>query len=311
MDLPLESLQEELDVFQAVANMVSDTPLPPDEARMSFRDWLCGLKQDVKEGIKSLREKLKSIKWWATKLLTALHFAAVFGLVGELVKNSAHMSKVQLAMYIMQVTVIGSEYLILKTGRWMLIKVYATWDVGRNVTKRIVRWLINTSVEGSAGLFKRFRHAFAGNAYKVLRLVGFACTILGIIATQSELEKARELNENDARIYTIFNRITFSLQIFEVVVLTGEIAFEAFGMTALSSLCGALGCVAGAVGIIVVAVYIILFAPDPWTFATKWLQDEGQKFNAYDPNKKDTPEKEPGIKVTDQKKDVDEKENKP
>ncbi|KAF4447048.1 polyprotein 1 [Fusarium austroafricanum] len=299
LDLPLDALEREYVGIGDLARFFNPEDFPKGNRREALREWLSGLKQSAKDGLKNLGKKLKSLKWWCTKFLTSLHFVAVTGLVTELMKNSAHMSSVQLAMYIMQVTVIGSEWLLFRTGRWIMLKVYAAYDVGRKVTGSIVKWLTNTLPKDGAKLFSRFRYAFIGNVYKVIRLVGFACTILGLIATHDELEKARELNENDARIYTIFNRISFSLQIFEVIMITGEIVFEGLGMTAMSSLCGILGCVAGIVGIIAVVIYMVWFAPNPWTFATNWLEDEGKKFGAYDPNKEDVPEKEPGIQLPD------------
>lgn len=127
----------------------------------------------------------------------------------------------------------------------------------------------------------RFVHAFAGSIYKVIRLIGFTCTILGIINTQDELEKAKEMSDNDAKIFKIFNRIQFYLGCFEALAMIVEVGFEIAGMTACANLCGALGAVAGILGVVAIVVYLVWFQPDPWAFAEKWLKKDGKDNLTY------------------------------
>ncbi len=65
--------------------------------------------------------------------------------------------------------------------------------------------------------------------------------MLGIISTNSDLDKAKTMTEDEARTFGIFNRIQFWLGVVEAAVIGLQIGFEIFGAAGAATVCGVLG----------------------------------------------------------------------
>ncbi|RGP72149.1 poly 1 [Fusarium longipes] len=286
--LPLDQLERDFEGLWGLTGVFEEKV-----AKTSCKDWVKGLKTSAVEALEELKDNVKKISWWG-KIAKGILFGAATALMAvELMRNYKNMNPLSVWMSSLQLGCIAADMLAGKVGRWLLTKLYSVWDWGRKMTGKVVAWLSNTVIDQGASLAKRFAHAFVGSLYKVIRLVGLACTVLGLINTQNELEKAKEMSDNDARIYNIFNRIQFWLGIVEAVALVAEIGFEVAGMATAANMCGALGAVAGILGVIAIVVYLVAFQPDPWAFAEKWLKEDGKEYKAYDEDKEFTPESEP------------------
>ncbi|KAF3902121.1 hypothetical protein ABW21_db0203727 [Orbilia brochopaga] len=317
--MPLDKLEREYGIIVALA-----------EAAEREKGGLPKLpfKERIKTGAQKLyanaKETLKSWQWWGKVIKGALHVAATYYMITNLMTHKGDMKTSEIGMIITHITAFGISAVssVLKPlFRWIYTKVNAHW--AKITTGFIVGWMCNAAVTEGAGklakydldsesytsiftafeisalikIVTRFGHAIAGNLKNVLRTAGLVGLVFNLISCYDEMTKVRKLNDDDEKRRKIIATVQFILGIFEGLFLVAEIGFEIAGMFTASALCGCLSIAFGALGVIVLVVYILTEMPTPDKVAKKFLQDHAKEAGSFDENKTVSPEEEPGVKL--------------
>lgn len=121
-------------------------------AGLSFKQLV---RNKAESMLSSFTDTVRGINFWGRVLKGMLHAGAVGLLAFELVKNGTTMDKATLWMTSLQIASIGVDWLVGKGGRFVFTRLYAVWEWGRQMSRRLVIWLSDTVIERGASFGRR------------------------------------------------------------------------------------------------------------------------------------------------------------